>query len=175
MKIKPVTIETLNLVNKIESSFIVDSKLNIKLAEGSFSYEIQPVKPYKKIYGYEDIDYSEFIDNHKKIVFLAFDKDELAGQIIVAKNWNSFARIEDIRIEQKHRIKGIGSALMKKAIEWAKLNNFPGMEVETQNVNVKASTFYEKNGFVLGGVSLYAYKAGKEEKDEILLNWYMLF
>ena len=58
MKIEAVTSETLSLVNKIESTFVVQSKLKINLSDDKFSYEILPVSPYEKTYEYDDIDYS---------------------------------------------------------------------------------------------------------------------
>lgn len=175
MEIKEASFHTLNLVNKIDSTFIVDSILKLKLSENKFSYVIENVKPYGKTYGYDNVDYSEFINSNNRVVFFAFIKEVLAGQIIVIKHWSRFARIEDMRIEKKFRGKGVGTKLIQKSIGWAKSVNTIGMVVETQNVNVKACLFYEKNGFVLGGADMFIYKASELEKDEILLNWYMLF
>ncbi|MBN8569001.1 MAG: GNAT family N-acetyltransferase [Ignavibacteria bacterium] len=175
MKIEEVTAHTLNLVNKIDSTFTVDSILRLKLSDNKYSYEIENVTPYEKKYGYENIDYSAFIDNKDKIVFFVFIDKELAGQVILIKHWSNYASIEDIRVERKFRGKGIGSKLIQKSIEWAKSINSIGIVVETQNVNVKACLFYRKNGFVLGGADMYIYKASELEKNEILLNWYLLF
>ncbi|MBS1493613.1 MAG: GNAT family N-acetyltransferase [Bacteroidetes bacterium] len=175
MKIEAITRNTLNLVNEIDSAFTVDSKLNIKLSDNTFAYEIEKVTPYEKSYGYDKTDYSTYINNKEKIIFLSFADNELAGQVIIVKNWNYYARIDDIRVEKKYRGMGAGSALVKKTIEWAKANNCIGVEVETQNVNVNACLFYRKNGFVLGGANTFIYRASELEKNEILLNWYLLF
>jgi GNAT superfamily N-acetyltransferase len=175
MKIEEVTTHTLNLVNKIDSTFTVDSILRLKLSDDKYSYEIENVTPYEKTYGYENIDYSAFIDNKDKIVFFVFIDKELAGQVILIKHWSNYASLEDIRVERKFRGKGIGSKLIQKSIEWAKSINSIGIVIETQNVNVKACLFYQKNGFVLGGADMYIYKASELENNEILLNWYLLF
>ena len=73
------------------------------------------------------------------------------------------------------RGKGVGMALMTHAIEWARMQEFPGMMLETQNNNVPACKLYEKCGFVLGGFDQYAYKNFPESKNEIALYWYLIF
>lgn len=175
MKIEAINAHTLKLVNKIDSTFTVDSILKLRLSENKFSYEPENVAPYEKKYGFENIDYSAFVDSKDKIVFFAFIDKELAGQAILIKRWSNYASIEDIRIEKKFRSKGVGSKLIQKSIDWAKSINCIGIVVETQNVNVKACLFYQKNGFILGGADMYKYKASELEKDEILLYWYLLF
>jgi GNAT superfamily N-acetyltransferase len=175
MKIEILTHSGLHLINTISSAFTVDSKLKLKLSENKFSYEIEAMPPYEKNYEYEDMDYSVYIGNKDKIVFFAFENEKLAGQIIVFKYWNRYAYINDIRIQKEFRGKGIGKALMQKSIEWAKEHDCVGVEAETQDINVKACLFYEKLGFNLGGVNLFRYKFSEKEKNEIALNWYLLF
>ncbi len=175
MKIEAATAHTLKLVNKIDSTFTVDSKLEVTLSENLFSYRSVSVSSYEKTYEYDDIDYSVYLNNKDRIIFFAFENDELAGQIIILKYWNTYAYINDIRVENEFRGKGIGKALMLKAIEWAKMNSCIGVEVETQDVNVRACLFYEKLGFVLGGFNSFRYKSFENEKNEIALNWYLLF
>ena len=173
MRIESLSHTNLHLINTIESTFIVDSRLKIKLSDNKFSYEIESVIPYEKSYQYENPDYSEYINNISKTVFLAFENEKLAGQIIILKYWSSYAYINDIRVGMEFRGKGVGKALMHKAIEWAKMNNCIGVEVETQDVNVKACLFYEKLGFTLGGFNSFRYKSFENEKNEIALNWYL--
>jgi streptothricin acetyltransferase len=66
-------------------------------------------------------------------------------------------------------------ALMKRAIEWAKEQNYPGLTLETQTNNVPACKLYEKFGFVLSGFDLNAYKNDPDCRDEIALYWYLIF
>ena len=175
MKIEAVTAHTLNFVNKIDSTFIVDSKLNVKLSNNTFTYEIEIITQYDKSYVYDDIDYSVYLVNKDKTIFFAFENEGFAGQIILLKYWNQYAYINDIRVSKKFRGKGIGKALMQRAIEWARESDCIGLEVETQDVNVKACLFYKKLGFELGGFDMFRYRSSPKEKDEIALNWYLLF
>ncbi len=175
MKIEIISHSNLHNINKIDSTFTVDSKLMLNLSNNKFFYEIRTVTPYKKTYNYEYQDYSSYINSDSKTVFFALEDDILAAQIIVIKYWNDYAYINDISVKDKYRGKGIGKALIQKIIEWAKEHNCIGVEAETQDVNVKACLFYEKLGFTLGGVNLFRYRSFSKEKDEIALNWYLLF
>lgn len=179
MKIEKISADNLQLVNKIDSTFTVNSKLKLNLTGNKFSYEIESVSPYKKTYEYEQPEYeqpeySAYIDNNIRTVFFAFEEETLVGQMVILKYWNRYACINDIRIKDQYRGKGIGKALMGKAIEWAHEHNCVGVEAETQDINVKACLFYERLGLTLGGVDLFRYKSSEKEKDEIALNWYLL-
>lgn len=175
MDIEIISHSNLHNTNKIDSSFIVDSKLRLSFSDNQFTYETEPVIPYVKKYEYEHPDYSLYIDSDTGTVFFALESNNLAGEIFIVKRWNRYAYINDFAVKQEYRRKGIGKALLSKAIEWAKEKNCIGIEAETQDVNVKACLFYERNGFVLGGVNSYLYKSSEKEKDEIALNWYLLF
>ncbi|AFK86130.1 GNAT family N-acetyltransferase [Thermoanaerobacterium saccharolyticum] len=96
---------------------------------------------YEKHYPNDGINYEEYIDNHDKTVFLAYMDEEVAGQIILRRNWNKYAYIEDIRVKSKFRRKKIGQKLMNAAIGWAKENNMLGIMFETQNNNVETCKF----------------------------------
>ena len=175
MKIESIAHSNLHCINQIDSTFTVDSKLKITLLDNKFSCVIESVSPYEKTYDYENPDYSKYIDSEDKTVYFAFENEKLTGQIIVLKYWSRYAYINDIRIEKDYRGKGMGKALMKKAIDWARENKCIGVEVETQDVNVKACLFYEKLGFSIGGVNTCRYKAFEKEKNETSINWYLLF
>jgi GNAT superfamily N-acetyltransferase len=56
-----------------------------------------------------------------KIAYLAYMDKEIAGQIILRRNWNKYAYIEDIRVHSNFRRKKIGQKLIKAAIDWAKV------------------------------------------------------
>lgn len=175
LKIKSVNKLNLQLVNKIDSTFTVESKLKLSLHNNKFSFDIEKITPYTKSYIYPETDYSKYVGNENKIIFFAFENEILTGQIMILKYWNSYCYINDIRISKDHRGKGIGKALIEKAIEWAKSKNCIGLEAETQDVNVNACRFYEKMGFILGGVNMFKYRSSEKEKNEIALNWYKLF
>jgi ribosomal protein S18 acetylase RimI-like enzyme len=99
----------------------------------------------------------------------------VAGQIILRKNWNKFAYIEDIAVDVRFRLHGIGKELISYAKRWAQDRNLAGITLETQDNNVGACKFYESCGFQLRGFDTYLYKGINRETDEIALYWYMIF
>lgn len=62
---------------------------------------------------------------------------------------------------------------MDRAKEWALKCEVKGLSLETKNNNIKACKFYEKYGFVLGGVNNKLYTS--LDNDEIELFWYYIF
>ncbi len=167
--------ENVRDVNQCDGIFTIDSRLVIYTENGELYYTIVSLTPFKKRYDLDDIDYTTYINNPDKTIFFAYVDNIIAGQIILRKNWNQFAHIEDIVVDAKFRKLGIGRILIEHAIEWAKKKNLPGIMLETQDNNVAACMFYEHCGFKLKGFDKYLYRSSKHNKYEIALFWYLVF
>jgi len=166
---------SIHQVDQFNRNSIVSSKLMLHIQDNKISYSIVPVEPYEKILNVDAEDYTTFIDNPAKVIFFADVDEKPVGQIKMVPWWNKFAYIEELVVDTGFRGKGVGSALLTHAIEWAKEQHFPGVTLETQDNNVPACMLYEKCGFVLSGFDLYAYRNFPETKDEIALYWYLIF
>jgi ribosomal protein S18 acetylase RimI-like enzyme len=173
--IRPLDSTSLHQVDTFERNSIVRSHLMLDVKDNEICYSIAPVEPYKKILTVDPADYSTFIDNPKKVIFFADVEGIPAGQVKIIPWWNKFACIEELTVDAEFRGKGIGQALMRRAIEWAREQNYPGVMLETQTNNVPACKLYEKCGFVLSGFDLNAYKNDPDCRDEIALYWYLIF
>lgn len=173
--IREIDEQSLENVNQFDNAFTVDSHLVLSIENGKISYRIVPVEPYEKRYAIESADFSKYVHDLDKTVFFAEVDGELAGQIRLIKWWNKYAFIDYIVVEPRFRGQGVGRALIKQAIEWAKAGKFPGLMLETQNNNVHACQFYESCGFTLGGFDQYLYKGSDPASEEIALYWYLLF
>ena len=75
----------------------------------------------------------------------------------------------DIRVSPDARRQGVGTALFEKVEAWAQLHGCRQLKVETQNTNVRACRFYERQGCRLQSVRRAAYP---ELPEEIQLLWY---
>ena len=75
----------------------------------------------------------------------------------------------DIRVSPEARRQGVGSELFERAEEWARRHGCRQLKVETQNTNVRACRFYERQGCQLRAVHHAIYL---ELPDEIQLLWY---
>lgn len=167
--------QTLPAVNQCDSTFTVDSQLVLSVENGKISYMVVPVSPREKSYPPEPKDYRSYLNDPEKVIFFAYADGELAGQVRILRWWNAYAYIDDIAVEPRFRKHGVGRALIQRAVEWALANGFPGLMLETQNINVAACRLYQSCGFELGGFDRNLYKGLTPSTDEIALYWYLLF
>lgn len=75
----------------------------------------------------------------------------------------------DIRVSPDARRQGVGSALLERVEAWAQLHGCRQLKIETQNTNVRACRFYERQGYQLRAIHRAAYP---ELPEEIQLLWY---
>lgn len=173
--IRKMDSQSLHQVDTFDRTSTVNSKLELHIAEGKLRYSIIPFEPYEKEIYIEAQDYTTFIDNPQRVVFFAEVDGNPAGQIKLVPWWNKFAYVDELAVNREYRGKGVGSALLNRAIEWAKGQNFPGIMIETQDSNVPACMLYEKCGLVLSGFDSAAYNNFPETRGEIALYWYLIF
>jgi len=162
-------------VDRFNPNSIVHSQLVLHVEDNKISYSIVPLEPYEKILSIDPEDCTTFIDNPQKIIFFADVDGVPAGQIKMVSWWNKFAYVEDLTVDTHFRGKGVGRALMRRTIKWAKEQGFPGVMLETQDNNVPACTLYQNCGFVLGGFDRHVYKAMNPDTKETALYWYLIF
>ncbi len=148
-------------IHQVDDEFDIVSKLVLRLEDGRLSYTTVSIPPKTKRYPPDDFDYATYVDNPEKTVFLAYVDGQVVGQIILRRNWNRFAWVEDIGVDRKFRRRGIGRALLSHGEMWAKQEGLAGVMCETQDNNVGACRLYESCGFVLRGFDTGLYGGGK--------------
>ncbi|EJQ95503.1 hypothetical protein IGW_01733 [Bacillus cereus ISP3191] len=175
-------LETNDLDNfpEIDDSFIVNARLMLSLSKVNrrIEYTVEDVPSYEKSYlqnDNEELVYNEYINKPNQIIYIALLHNQIIGFIVLKKNWNNYAYIEDITVDKKYRTLGVGKRLIAQAKQWATEGNMPGIMLETQNNNVAACKFYEKCGFVIGGFDFLVYKGLKMTSDEVAIYWYLHF
>ncbi|KXK15535.1 MAG: N-acetyltransferase GCN5 [Chloroflexi bacterium OLB14] len=176
IQIQKVSSTNKNHVDKFDRKFTVKEKIALSMEDGKLTCSIVPVQPYEKemfVDEDHDEDFSSFIDNDEKTIFLAFVNNQLAGQIKIISWWNQFAYVDDLIVNPQFRGLGVGKNLIAEAIRWSKEKRFPGMMIETQDDNVPACKLYESCGCILQGFDRYVYKNVKP--DETALYWYLVF
>lgn len=87
--------------------------------------------------------------------------DMLDGRSDIAALW-------DIRVAPEARGQGIGCALFHAAETWGRARGCRELVIETQNINVPACRFYQRQGCVLVAANRLAYPA---LPNEIQLIW----
>jgi streptothricin acetyltransferase len=175
IQIREINQDRLSHINRCDNSFLVETKLRLHAMDEVLTYSSVPAHPFLKRYPPDQLEYSNYIDNPEKTIFLAYLDEQLAGQIILRKNWNGYAYVEDITVDSHFRRLGIGKQLMEQAVVWTKSVALPGIMLETSNVNVAACQFYERFGFKLGGFDRFLYQAVMPGTEEVAIYWYLLF
>ncbi len=175
LNILPMSHKHLCDINKPNEPFLIFGKLIPSFINGQWTWteEIYEI-PYEKWYPNDELDYSEYIDNPDKIVYMAYVGNQCIGQIRLRRNWNQYCYIEDIAVSRQYRGMGLGRRLIDIAIQWAKNGGMRGLMAETQDTNLAACRFYHRCGFVLGGVDIMLYR-NCSNSDEKALLWYKLF
>jgi ribosomal protein S18 acetylase RimI-like enzyme len=162
-------------INKCDGEFIIDARLVLNLENDRIRFHVENMTPVRKRYQQDQIDPGNYQENPNQTIFFAYMDGQLAGQVILRKNWNNFAYVEDIVVDLKFRRRGIGKALILQAKKWARERRLAGIMLETQNNNVGACKLYEHCGFQLAGLDRFLYKGLHPDTYEIALYWYWLF
>ena len=75
------------------------------------------------------------------------------------EGWNRRAVVSHLYVDAAARRRGIGSRLLQELRMRANVFGARSLFVETQNVNLPAIRFYERNGFTLVGLDISLYVA----------------
>lgn len=177
IKIAALDADHLSDVNTANEPFWVIGRILPELKNGTWSWtETLSSEPWEKCYPVDGYDPSAYIENPDRIIYLAYAGRKCIGQIILRRDFNGYAFIEDICVSRAARGQGVGTALIQTAIAWAKPSGLDGLALETQDDNVLACRFYARCGFSIGGVNTMFYKNfSKPYCDETAIFWYMRF
>ncbi|MCH5286907.1 MAG: GNAT family N-acetyltransferase [Christensenellaceae bacterium] len=174
MEIVEITQHNLADLNKANQPFEMIGRIKPAFADGVWTYTEELYEQTRaKAYPNDPLDYAAYLKDSDKTIFLAYSGAECIGQIVLKRDWNQYAFIEDICVAQSARGQGVGTGLIKKAIEWAKNANLIGLALETQDNNLLACRFYAKCGFVIGAVNTMLYR--HLDHEEYAVFWYLLF
>ena len=95
------------------------------------------------------------LDNSREVVFVAEAEDEeghIAGVIHVEKYnvlyFPTMANILGLAVAADFRRQGIGSALLKRAEEWARENGASSMRLNSGESRKQAHEFYRAQGYI---------------------------
>jgi RimJ/RimL family protein N-acetyltransferase len=105
-------------------------------------------------------------------VFVADDEGQIVGRLSIARDQHPASRhVADLGliVAATHRRRGIGTALLNAAVEWARASNVLKLELHVFPWNEGAITLYERFGFEREGYRYAHYRRGEEYVDAILM------
>lgn len=106
-------------------------------------------------------------------VFVAEIPAGIAGRLSIARNQRPYSHhVAEVglMVASNHRRRGIGSALMEEAFEWARASGITKVELEVFPHNEPAIALYRKLGFEEEGRLRGRYRIGGQEVDAVLMS-----
>ena len=96
--------------------------------------------------------FTKILNNLDAICLIAEEKSKPVGYLTAAPkemDWrlSKYLEIENMVVSTHHRSKGIGKKLMEKCLKLAKKRGYQKAYVTSYWDNIKATKFYETNGF----------------------------
>lgn len=174
VSIKQLQKKLIPVVNQANEAFPIIGNILPSFSDGKWSYKERLYdNPSETRFPDDQLNWEEYIDSEKKVLFLAMQGEKCVGQIRLVKDWNRFAYIENIAVRKSFRKKGVSQLLLKAAQAWAQGQLLIGLSLEAQNDNVIACRFYANQGFELGGADTLKQKANPN--IDITLYWYKVF
>ncbi|MBF6048065.1 GNAT family N-acetyltransferase [Streptomyces sp. NRRL B-1677] len=149
----------------IDNSFTTATVLEVTASDEGFRLHETPVDPpLRKVYPAEDEGGDE--DAH---VIVARSGDGLCGAIsLTHSQWNHRLVIADLRVAPGHRGRGIGPALMERALAHGRELGARTAWLEVTNVNAPAVRVYRRMGFALCGLDTSLYRGTASEGETAL-------
>ena len=135
-------------------------------------------KDYDAIDGEGPLQWARRFDLSRWALFTARSTTGIVGGAAVVFDAPGLAMLEgrrdlaviwDIRVAPHARRQGVGSALFERVEAWARQRGCRELKIETQNTNVQACRFYERQGCQLRAIGRGAYP---QLPEEVQLLWY---
>jgi GNAT superfamily N-acetyltransferase len=159
---------------RISIAFTVESVLDCAGSMPDLPSSERPVIPYRK--DYDAIEHpltwaSKFNISKWGLLAATIGAERVAGAVLafdsptleMLENRTDIAALWDLRVRSDMRRRGVGAALFRAAEDWAARRGCRELKVETQNTNVPACRFYERQGCELRHVVPGAYPALPKE------------
>jgi dTDP-4-amino-4,6-dideoxy-D-galactose acyltransferase len=99
------------------------------------------------------------------VLVARWQQDGEAAGLITCILRNGVAHIQLAGVHSDYRQRGVGTGLVQAALDWAKAQGVPVMQVVTQARNVPAQRLYQQLGFFTKTMSLYYHKWLVEEEQ----------
>ena len=174
IEIREVPVSQLSFLSSVSIAFEVNSILDIHSSENQAEKWIinehkitaPYVKEYDSVSENHPMDWQQQFDMTNWGLIYAFHCEERIGGALIAfqtpgvdmlEDRSDQAVLWDIRVAPAWRGKGVGKALFEAVKEWTIARQCCELKIETQNNNVQAVRFYQKQGCTLKRVIKDAY------------------
>ena len=109
---------------------------------------------------------------HAAVLVAEAEDGRVVGRLSISRDQHPASRhVADLglMVDARHRRQGIGRALLKASVEWARAAGIRKLELHVFPWNAGAIALYEDFGFVREGLRRSHYRRGDEYVDAILM------
>lgn len=184
VEVQEAPIDTIGELARIPMVFTVERIYDVHAGDGPELFRLSErvidrpyVKDYDQITGAGPSDWASWYDIHRWGFLQLRSAGQLLGGALIAfdtpgvdllERRQDVAALWDIRVAPAMRRQGLGAMLFQAVEEWSRVRHCVMLKVETQNNNVPACRFYQRQRCSLSGVNFGAYP---EFPDEVQLIW----
>lgn len=146
----------------------------VERREGGFAVTVEkrpldfPITHTPEEYDFPDKLYAEWWQ--EAMAWGVVEDGKLVAAIeICPETWSNRLRVTELWVEESHRGRGVGHALMELAKNQARAEGRRAVILETQSCNADAVGFYLHEGFTLIGLDTCCYSNRDIERREVRL------
>ncbi len=153
----------------IDTGFETDSYYDVEAEAHAFRIVQRPMAGRTKTFFVYDLREAE---REWDEAHVAIDGDRIVGFVATGwQFWNRRLVLWHIYVDRSARGQGLGHRLLQLVHDRAARQGALSIFLETSNLNVPGIAWYERQGFVLGGLdtTLYEGTAAREEKALYLM------
>jgi ribosomal protein S18 acetylase RimI-like enzyme len=161
MEIRLANLGDLNSCLAIDDSFETEYVWQMEEHSGtgdiSVGFHLARLPRAMKVAGIISRDDLLYNYQHGGALFVA-DDGAVRGFLDVSESaWNQVAYINNLAIAPPHRRKGVGTLLMRAALDWARQKKLVTAMLDTSTKDYPAISFYQKHGFTFCGFNDQLY------------------
>ncbi|MET9014481.1 GNAT family N-acetyltransferase [Streptomyces olivaceoviridis] len=164
--------EDTDAIEALDGSFTTRTVFRVTADDDGFALREMPVDPpLTKVFPEEEADGDgDGGDDGNARTFVAQGAaGDLAGFITVSySGWNRRLVVKNIEVAPEHRGRGVGRALMRLAVEFARERGAGHLWLEVSNINAPAIHAYRRMGFAFCGLDTSLYDGTPSEGEQAL-------
>jgi ribosomal protein S18 acetylase RimI-like enzyme len=162
MIVRPVTLADLNVCLSLEHACVTDHVWQMKVdeAESEVCVTFQTMRLPRTMQAAYPRNLDQLTEDWQRGEgFLVAEVDEeVRGYVdMLARPWQRMGWVANLAVDRGYRRQGIGTALMRRARQWARQQGLRVILAEATTKNYPALCFYRKLGFEFCGFNDHYY------------------
>lgn len=162
MVIRPAILTDLNACLSLDHAVVTDHvwQMKVQEAEANFGVTFQVVRLPRQMQVAYPRALEQLVEDWQRGegFFVAEIDGEVRGYVdLLAQRWQQLGWVANVAVDRAYRRRGLGSALVRHARQWAREQGLQAVLAETTTKNYPALSFYQRLGFQFCGFNDHYY------------------